>query len=155
MTLQIGQQAPDFQLQDTTLNKVNLGSFRGENLLILFFPLAFTGVCTRELCLVRDGLSKYDSLGTRILSISVDSPFALARFKEDQGLTFSLLSDFNKEVSALYGALYTDYFGMKGVSKRSAFVIDAEGVVRYAEVLEDDGSLPDFEAIEATLKTLQ
>ena len=155
MPVQIGQQAPDFQLQDTTLNMVTLGSFRGENLLILFYPLAFSGVCTKELCAVRDDLSKYASLKTRILAISVDSPFALARFKEDQGLSFHLLSDFNKEVSALYDSLYSNYFGMKGVSKRSAFVIDAKGLVRHAEVLEDDGKLPDFGAIEATLLALQ
>ena len=91
MPVQIGQPAPEFQLQDTTLNKVSLGSLRGENILVLFFPLAFSGVCTKELCAVRDDLSKYSSLQTRVVGISVDSPFSLARFKEDQGIPFTLL----------------------------------------------------------------
>jgi len=122
---------------------------------ILFFPQAFTGVCTTELCSVRDSLAQYESLNTEVLAISVDSIFTLAKFKETQGFNFRLLSDFNKEVSASYGALYDTFvFGMKGVSRRAAFVVDGTGHIRYAQVLESAGDLPDFEAVKATLEKL-
>lgn len=155
MSIQLGQTAPDFTLHDSDKNKVTLSDLRGENVLLLFFPQAFTGVCTKELCSVRDNLHFYSGLHAKVLGISVDSVFTLARYKEDQGYNFPLLSDFNKDVSAAYGSLYENFvFDMKGVSKRSAFLIDKDGVVRYAEVLENAGQVPDFGAIEATLRTL-
>lgn len=155
MSIQVGQLAPDFTLHDSEKNKVTLSDLREENVLLLFFPLAFTGVCTKELCSVRDNMHFYSGLNARVLGISVDSVFTLARYKEDQHFNFQLLSDFNKEVSAAYGSLYNSFvFDMQGVSKRSAFLIDKEGVVRYAEVLENAGEVPDFGAIEATLRTL-
>ncbi len=155
MSIQIGQLAPDFSLHDSDKNKIKLSDLRGENVLILFFPQAFTGVCTKELCAVRDNLHLYSGLHAKVLGISVDSVFTLARFKEDQGYNFPLLSDFNKEVSAAYDSLYENFvFDMKGVSKRSAFLLDRTGVVRYAEVLDNAGQVPDFSAIEATLRTL-
>jgi peroxiredoxin len=117
--------------------------------------MAFTGVCTTELCNIRDNIAVYNSANAQVLGISVDSPFTLAKFKAEQNLNFPLLSDFNKEVSADYGAIYDAFIGwMKGVSKRSAFVIDATGVIQYAEVLESAGDLPDFEAINAILTKL-
>ena len=155
MSIEIGKQAPEFTLVDTTKNQVALSSFKGKNVLILFFPMAFTSVCTKELCSIRDNIALYNSANAQVLGISVDSPFTLAKFKEEQGLNFPLLSDFNKVVSPAYGALYENFIGwMKGVSKRSAFVIDKEGVVRYAEVLESAGDLPNFQAIQATLASL-
>lgn len=120
--------------------------------MLLFFPLAFTSTCTTELCNVRDNLKQYEELDAQPLGISVDSLFTLGKFKEEQHLNFPLLSDFNKEASKAYGALYEDFFGMKGVSKRAAFVIDKQGIVQYAEVLEDAGSLPDFETIRGKLR---
>lgn len=150
----IGQPAPGFTLTDSDLNAVSLKDFQGQKLVLLFFPLAFTGVCTKELCGVRDDMSRYQHAKAQILGISVDSPAALKRFKEDQQLNFTLLSDFNKEVSRAYGCIYENYFGMKGVSKRSAFVIDPKGMIRYQEVLENDGDLPDFEAINKALEQL-
>lgn len=147
--LQIGQPAPDFTLFDTDKKEVTLSSFRGENVLLLFFPLAFTSVCTKELCSVRDNLAQYNKAQVKVLGISVDSLYTLGQFKEQQGLNFSLLSDFNKEVSTAYDSLYPVFgFGMKGVSKRSAFLIDREGIIRYAEVLENAGEVPDFAAID-------
>jgi peroxiredoxin len=123
--------------------------------LILFFPQAFTGVCTTELCSVRDNLAFYNQTQAEVLAISVDSVFTLGRFKEDQRLNFNLLSDFNKEVSAAYGALYENFvFDMKGVSKRAAFVVDKAGNIAYAEVLDSAGDLPNFEAIQQTLAGL-
>lgn len=155
MPVETGQTAPDFTLFDTEKKQVTLSELKGQPVLILFFPLAFTSVCTAELCSVRDNISWYNTLNAKVLGISVDSLQTLGRFKEDQQLNFTLLSDFNKEASAAYGSIYETFaFNMKGVSKRSAFVIDKEGIVRYAEVLENAGEVPDFEKIRATLESL-
>ena len=148
MSLQVGDKAPDFKLNSSELKEVSLSDFKGKKVILHFFPLAFTGVCTTQLCTMRDSFGYYDGLNAQILGISVDSPFALAKFKEEQAYQFPLLSDFNKETAAAYGALYGDFvLGLKGVAKRSAFVIDEEGKIIYAEVLEDAGNLPNFDAI--------
>jgi peroxiredoxin len=155
MAIQTGQQAPDFTLHDQDKNKVTLSELRGKNVVLVFFPLAFTSVCTAELCAIRDNYAMYNSLNAQVLGISVDSLFTLKKFAEEQKLTFPLLSDFNKETSAAYGSLYETFgFDMKGVSKRSAFVIDKEGVVQYAEVLENAGEQPNFSKIKETLERL-
>ncbi len=155
MATLLGQQAPDFTLRDTEKNKVTLSELKGKNVLILFFPLAFTSVCTKELCMTRDNITMYNNLETTVLGISVDSLFSLGRFKEDQQLNFALLSDFNKTASAAYGSLYEHFYNdMDGVSKRSAFVIDKDGIVRYEEVLENAGDIPDFNAINSCLQSL-
>ena len=155
MNLKIGDKAPSFSLRNTSKAEVSLSDYEGKNVVILFFPLAFTGVCTAELCSVRDNLSMYESLNAEVLGISVDSLFTLEQFKKAQNYNFLLLSDFNKEVSRAYGSLYEEFvLGMKGVAKRSAFVIDSQGTIQYAEVLEDAGQQPDFEAIEAKLNSL-
>ena len=156
MTLQKGDKAPDFTLFNTEKNPVSLADFKGKNLIVHFFPLAFTGVCTKQLCTVRDAISMYKNDNADVVAISIDSIFTLGKFKEEQNLSFDLLSDFNKEVSTAYGSLFETFpaFGMKGVSKRSAFVIDKEGVIQYAEVLESPGDLPNFDAINATLAEL-
>lgn len=147
--------APDFTLPDTEKNMVSLSDFQGQNVLILFFPLAFTGVCTKELCATRDDIANYQNLNTQVLAISVDSPFSLGKFKEEQNLNFPLLSDFNRQAARAYGALYEEFvLGMQGVAKRSAFVVDKDGIIQYAEVLENAGELPDFEAIKAALAEL-
>jgi peroxiredoxin len=156
MSATVGAKAPAFTLVDTEKNKVSLDDFKGKNLVILFFPMAFTSVCTKELCSVRDNLSMYNDLNAAVVGISVDSPFTLGKFKAEQQLNFPLLSDFNKEASQAYGAFYETFvLDLKGVSKRAAFVVDKEGTVRYAEVLESAGDLPNFEAIKQTLNTLQ
>lgn len=150
-----GQQAPDFSLTDSEKNKVALSDFKGKNVLLLFFPLAFTGVCTKELCAVRDDIARYNNADAAVLGISVDSYATLKKFKEEQGYNFTLLSDFNKEVSGAYHTIYDNFAGwMKGVSKRSAFLIDKNGVVQYAEVLENAGDVPNFEAIHQKLGQL-
>lgn len=155
MAVEIGQQAPAFTLHDTDRNAVNLSDFKVKNVLLLFFPMAFTGVCTKELCSIRDNIASYNNVNAQVLGISVDSPFTLAKFKEEQQLNFPLLSDFNKDASTAFGTIYEAFIGwMKGVSKRSAFIIDKEGIVRYAEVLESAGDLPNFETINATLASL-
>lgn len=155
MALQIGQEAPSFSLFNSEKTKVSLSDFKGKNVLLLFFPQAFTGVCTTELCTIRDGISFYNNTNAQVLGISVDSVFTLEQFKQQQELNFPLLSDFNKEVSTAYDSIYHDWiFDMKGVSKRSAFVIDGNGIIQYAEVLENPGELPNFEAIQAALNGL-
>lgn len=155
MAIQISLPAPDFTLFDSDKNKVTLSSLKGENILLLFFPLAFTSVCTAELCSVRDNINWYNKINAKVFGISVDSLQALARFKQDQQLNFTLLSDFNKEVSVLYDTIYEMFgYDMKGVSKRSAFVIDKKGIVRYKEVLENAGEVPDFDKIQKTLSSL-
>jgi len=155
MSLKAGQPAPDFTLFDTQKQTITLSDLKGKNVVILFFPLAFTSVCTKELCEVRDNISWYNQVDATVLGISVDSLFSLGKFREEQQLNFPLLSDFNKEVSTAYGSLYETFgFGMKGVSKRSAFVIDRTGTIRYAEVLENAGEVPDFSAIKNTLEGL-
>lgn len=155
MKIETGQKAPDFALFNSEKNKVSLADYKGKNLLLLFFPQAFTGVCTKELCSIRDDIGRYSNANAEVLGISVDSVFTLAKFKEEQGYNFPLLSDFNKETSGDYGALYQDWIlDMKGVSKRSAFIIDKDGVVKYAEVLESAGDLPNFTAINEILAGL-
>lgn len=156
MPLQPGQPAPDFKLVSFEKKEVALSDYRGQNVVLLFFPMAFTGVCTAELCAMRDDIAIYQGLNAQILAVSVDSPFTLAKFREDQHLNFPLLSDFNKEASQAYDSYYEEFvLGLKGVSRRSAFVIDREGVVRYAEVLESAGDLPDFQKVRDTLAGLQ
>ena len=151
-----GLPAPVFTLYDSDKQKFNLESQRGSTTLLLFFPLAFTSVCTRELCEVRDSLQVYNDLDTTVLGISVDSLYTLNRYKADQQLNFALLSDFNKEVSAAYGCLYEQFgFEMKGVGKRAAFVLDGSLVIRYAEVLDNASEVPDFTAILKTLAGLR
>jgi peroxiredoxin len=155
MSLQVGQEAPDFTLKNTNLEDVTLSSFRGKkNVVLLFVPLAFTGVCTNELCSVRDNLNSYANLNAEVIGISVDSPFAQKQWKEKEQLNFTLLSDFNREVVKAYEAQYASLLGLQGVAKRSAFVIDKEGRVRYAEVLEEARNLPDFDRIQTTLQSL-
>lgn len=150
--LKPGDKAPDFKLYNTEKQEVSLEGLQGQNVVLLFFPQSFTGVCTKELCSTRDDIAFYQGLDAQVLAISVDSVFTLAKFKEDQQLNFPLLSDFNKEVSAAYDSLYGDWIlGMKGVSKRSAFVIDKKGIIQYAEVLESAGDLPNFAAVKETL----
>lgn len=155
MALQTGEKAPIFSLYNTDKELVSLADYQGKNVLILFFPLAFTNVCTAELCSIRDGLAEYQGLNTEILAISVDSPQTLKQYKISQEYNFSLLSDFNKEVSTAYGSIYELFsLGMRGVSKRSAFVIDQDGVIQYAEVLENAGEVPNFAAIKEILSNL-
>ncbi len=153
MSVKINDQAPDFTLPNTQNEPVSLASYKGKPVVLLFFPLAFSSVCTDELCSMRDELADYSSVGAEVLGISVDSPFALGQFKEKEKLNFPLLSDFNKEASKAYEAYYETFHGLNGVSKRSAFVVGADGKIAYAEVLEDAGKQPNFSAIKETVKS--
>ncbi|MGC6424032.1 MAG: redoxin domain-containing protein [Lentimonas sp.] len=156
MALATGTKAPEFTLktknaeglQDVSLSD-NLGS---KKTILLFFPLAFTSVCMKEMCDVSDSITAYNELNAAVYGISVDSPFAQEEMAKVDGLKFPLLSDFNKEVAAAYDVLYADLLGFKGVAKRSAFVIDEDGVIIYSESSDDPHDLPNFEAIQAALQ---
>jgi len=153
MKLREGDRIDNFTLQNENGKKVALSELTDKRtVLLLFFPLAYSDLCTKELCQVRDNMKLYDSLNTTIAGISVDSFFTLKEFKKSNNLNFTLLSDFNKEVSEYFGCLYDDYFGMKGVSKRSAFIINENMDLVYSEILEDSSDLPDFKAIKKALK---
>ena len=158
MGITVGDQAPDFTLKSKSgddLKEISLTDYKGrKNVVILFFPLAYTDVCTDEMCSVSGGLTDYDALDAQVLGISVDSPFAQAAWARENGIAIPLLSDFNKEVSAAYGAQFEELIGLRGVAKRSAFVIDKTGIVRFASVSDDPTVLPDFDAIKARLKAL-
>jgi peroxiredoxin len=155
MAITVGQAAPDFTLPDNENNPVTLSGLKGKNVLLLFFPKAFTSVCTKELCSVRDNMSRYEAVNAHVLGISVDTVSDLARYKEENNYNFQLLSDHNKAVSISYDSIYYDQaLNIPTVSKRSAFIIDTEGVVRHAEVLEDGHQIPDFEKINAVLDSL-
>jgi peroxiredoxin len=149
MAIQPGQPAPQFTLGSSELKEVSLSDFKGKKVIIHFFPLAFTGTCKQQLCTVRDG---YNDPNIETLAISVDSPFTLAKFKEENNYQFILLSDFNKEVSTAYETIYEQFYGLKGVAKRAAFVINEDQIITYAEVLEDANDLPDFSAIAEAVK---
>jgi glutaredoxin-dependent peroxiredoxin len=155
MKVEVGQPAPDFSLYDSDKKLVTLSELRGHNVLLLFFPAAFSGTCTKELCSTRDNIGVYNAANARVFGISVDMVYSLAKYKEEQKLNFQLLSDFNKEVSTAYGSLYDTFsYGMKGVSKRSAFVIDKNGIVQYAEILDKATDIPQFSTIQQILKSL-
>lgn len=155
MALQIGDKAPVFKLYSSEKEEIALNDYLGKKVLLLFFPQAFTGVCTKELCGIRDNIGMYQNVDAQVLAVSVDSIFTLDKFKSDQSYNFPLLSDFNKEVSNQYDVLHEEFaFGMKGVSKRSAFVIDKEGVIQYEEVLDNPGEMPDFSAINAAIEKI-
>jgi glutaredoxin-dependent peroxiredoxin len=153
--LQIGEKAPGFNLISTEKKEVNLAEYKGKKVVILFFPFAFSGTCTKELCQMRDDISIYENLKAEIIAISVDSPHSLLKFKELNQLPFLLLSDFNKVACKAYDCMHEEFnMGLKGVAKRSAFVVDREGILRYQEILENPGSLPNFDTINKVLTNL-
>ena len=156
MVIEIGLPAPGFTLYDSDKNSVSLADFRGKNVVLLFFPLAFTSTCTKELCSVRDAIADYDNAQAQVLGISVDSLYVLNQYKRDQQLNFPLLSDFNREASKSYNVLYDIFpaFQMRGVSKRAAFVIDQKGLLQYADVCQTPGELPNFEGVMQVLSRL-
>jgi glutaredoxin-dependent peroxiredoxin len=153
MSISVGAMAPSFSLFSSDKAKVSSSDYVGKNLVVLFFPLAFTGVCTAELCTMRDSLAAFNTLNADVVGISVDSLFTLDKFKQENNINFPLLSDFNKEASKAFDSLYDVFpaFDMQGVSKRSAFVINPQGEIAYAEYCATPGDQPDYAAIKAAL----
>ncbi len=154
MAATVGQKAPDFKLMNEKREEVTLSSQKGHPVVLAFFPAAFTGVCTKELCTFRDSMAKLNAANAQVYGISVDTSFSLAEFKKQQNLNFPLLSDFNKEVIQSYGVFNPDMIGLKGIAKRSTFVIDKDGVVRHAEVLEDARNEPNYDKVFEALSKL-
>lgn len=163
MSISVGDKAPDFTLVTKAADgpeTVSLSDLTAQsNVVILFFPMAFTGVCTEELCDITQGISAYEELDAKVIGISGDNPFAQEAWAQKENIGVTLLSDYEHEVARAYGVAYDSFLPeanliMGGVSKRSAFVIDKSGVVRYAEVNDDPHDLPDFEAVKACLKSL-
>lgn len=153
MTVKVGDRAPDFELFDQDRKLRRLSEFKGKKVVLAFFPGAFTSVCTKEMCTFRDGMSEFNKLDATVIGISVNDPFTLKAFAEQNKLNFTLLSDYNREVSREYGGVHEDFIGMKGysVAKRAVFILDRDLVVRYAWISEDPTKEPDYEEIEKEL----
>ena len=150
--LATGTPAPDFTLANGPGTEVALADLLSKGPVVVFFyPHAYSSVCTEEFCGVRDDWSAWSELNASVVGISVNTPFVVAQWKQDLGLPFELLSDFNKDISAAYDAMYDEFFGLKGVSKRSAYIIGTDGTITYAWQSEDAGVQPDMDAIKAAL----
>ncbi len=154
MSVDVGTTAPDFTLPDHDRQAVTLSGERGRPVVLAFFPAAFSSVCTKELCTFRDQLSRLNRARAHVFGISVDTPFALKAFHNQEKLAFPLLSDFNKQVIRDYGVFNEDMIGLKGIAKRAIFVLDGDGVVRYREVLDDARNEPNYQKVYETLDSL-
>jgi peroxiredoxin len=151
-----GEKAPDFELPSTIGKKITLSEQLGRGPVVLvFYPLDWSPVCTKELCSLRDGISEFEELGAHVFGISVDSIFSHQAWAQTLGITFPLLSDFNREVARVYGVLHEEILGLKGIAKRSVFILDQQGIVRYRWVSEDPAQLPPLEEIKENLKKLK
>jgi glutaredoxin-dependent peroxiredoxin len=159
MAIQVGSKAPDFTLKsktgaglvDVTLSK----NFGNKNTVLLFFPLAFTSVCTSEMCDITAGLSQYTELNAEVIGISVDSPFAQEAWAQKENIKMTLASDLNKEVIKAYDVVFPNLVGIGDTAARAAFVIDKDGVVQYSEQTPTPKDLPDFSALQETLGRLK
>jgi peroxiredoxin len=153
MTLTVGSKAPDFTLVDTDRKPRSLKEFAGKKLVLAFFPGAFTGACTKELCAFRDALASFNAIAAQVVAVSVDSPFANAAFASQNKLTFPILSDYTREVSKSYCGMYEDFAGLKGyfAAKRAVFVLDASGIVKYVWTTDAPGNEPPYDEISRVL----
>ena len=154
MAADVGSTAPDFTLMNQDREPVTLSQLKGKPVVLAFFPAAFSGTCQKELCTIRDSMGALNRAGAQVLGISVDTFFALKAFQDQQQLNFPLLSDFNKEVIRQYGVFNEDMIGLKGIAKRSVFVLDKDGVVRHREVLDDARNEPDYKKVLDSVASL-
>jgi peroxiredoxin len=154
MSVDVGTSAPDFTLMNQDRQPVTLSAERGHPVVLAFFPAAFSSVCQKELCTFRDQLARLNHARAQVYGISVDTFFALKAFHDAQRLTFPLLSDFNKQVIRDYGVFNEDMIGLHGIAKRAVFVLDANGVVRHREVLQDARNEPDYQKVYTAVETL-
>ena len=157
MSLKVGDKAPDFKLPTVDRSEVTLSQFKGKKVVLLFFPMAWTGVCTKEMCAVQEDYSSYENLDAVVLGISVDTFFAQKHFQEQYKLTgITFLSDFNKDVIKAFDVVHHEFIvGYKDVAKRCTFVLDREGVIRFIEVLPTPGDYPNMDAIQTAIKSIQ
>ena len=151
--VELNSKAPDFKLIDSNLKHKTLADYKGNKTVLLFFPGAFTGVCTKEMCTFRDSMSKFNNLKAKVVGISVDQPFSLAQFAKENNLNFDLLSDATREVSKKYDSLHHDFVNIPGLtaSKRSVFILDQNGVVKYKWISDNPGVEPNYSEIEKEL----
>jgi glutaredoxin-dependent peroxiredoxin len=154
MSADVGSKAPDFTLTNQDRQPVTLSEQKGHPVVLAFFPAAFSGVCTKELCTFRDSLAALNRAKAQVYGISVDTFFTLKAFQDQQKLTFPLLSDFNKQAIRDYGVFNEDMIGLKGIARRAVFVIDKDGVVRHREVLDDARNEPDYDKVFSALAAL-
>jgi peroxiredoxin len=156
MALKVGDKAPAFTLVDTTRQLRSLNDYFGKKTVLAFYPAAFTGVCAKEMCTLRDSLAELNSMNANVLAISVDSPFSAKAFAEQNKLTFPVLSDFTRHVSAQYSGLVMDLGGIAGytAAKRSVFILDAQGIVRYAWISDNPGVEPNYEEVRTALASI-
>jgi peroxiredoxin len=157
MAIQVGSKAPHFTLHDTDKQQRSLQEFLGKKLVLVFFPGAFTGVCTKEMCAFRDSMSRLNELNAQVVGISVDSPFANKGFAERNQLQFPLLSDYARTTIKAYGIELPNFAGLEGytVAKRSVFILDQDGVVRYAWVSDNPGIEPKYDEVTEALAGLK
>jgi len=154
--LKVGDKAPDFSLSATGDTTVRLyDALKQGPVLLLFYPLDWSPVCTKELCGINDGFREFKNLGIQVLGISVDSVFSHGAFAEKHGISFPLLSDFNREVCTLYGVKHEEILGLKGIAKRSVFIIDTSGFLRFVWVSDDPSVMPDMDEIKRQIKALR
>ena len=149
MAVKIGDKAPSFTLFDTDRKPRSLSEFSGKKLVLVFYPGAFTGVCTKEMCSFRDAMATFNSFQAQVIGISVDSPFANKAFADQNKLTFPLLTDYDREASKAYAGLFPDFAGVKGYSvpNRSVFIVDGKGIVRFAWVSDSPGQEPNYDEV--------
>ncbi|MCI0450674.1 MAG: peroxiredoxin [Chlorobi bacterium] len=160
MALKVGVKAPDFTLPSFTpskdLTQISLDGMRGKNIVLLFFPQAFTGVCTTEMCTMSENFDVYKGMDADVLGISVDGTFVQKAFAEKNNIKMPLLSDFNREVVKLYDVMRPEFaHGMKGTAERAVYVIDKDGVIRYIEVMASPGDMVNFEGIKSAVESLK
>lgn len=156
MSLQIGQKAPDFTLYDTDKQPVTLESLKGKNFVLFFFPAAWTGTCTKEMCTISEDYSAYEKLNAVPFGVSIDSHWALKRFGEDYKIGFKLLSDYNREAIHSFDVVQSPFSGVyKEAAKRATFVIDKEGIIRFIEILPSPGDFPNMDAIKKVVSELK
>lgn len=157
MAVEIGKKAPEFKLYDTEKKERTLAEFAGKKVVLVFYPGAFTGVCTKEMCSFRDSLSKFNTVNAQVIGISVDSPFANKAFADQNRLVFPLLSDVNRQAVKAYDAYHDSFAGLNGymTAKRSVFVIDKEGVVRYKWVSDNPGTEPNYDEVLKAVEAIK
>ena len=156
MAADVGQKAPDFTLFDSGKQETKLSDSKGKNVVLAFYPGAFTGVCTTEMCTFRDRFDSFNSSNAQVFGISVDGIFAQKAFSDANNLNFPLLSDYNREVVTAYGVALPNFAGMDGytASQRAVFVIDKEGVIKFKWVGENPGVEPDYDEVQRQVDQL-
>lgn len=153
MAVSVGQKAPGFTLADSTRKPVSLSDFAGKKVVLFFYPGAFTGVCEKEMCTIRDTMADFDGGGAQVIGISVDAPASNNAFAAKNGLKFPLLSDYSRYVSSIYCGLINNFAGLIGLtaSNRAAFVIDASGTVTYAWISENPAVEPPYDEVKKAI----